>query len=162
MLVIKMKSILRVDKVDVKILHILIRNSRTKIKDIANECKLSSTAIAYRIDKMKKSGLIYEFVLNINMEFFGYKIPLLIGVNLDPYCEHQIIKIIKSHVKVAGINKSIGKYDLCLVVFAKSINELDELKHLIRKQKGVENVELNIWSKNHFNFDKINFIEKED
>ena len=157
-----MNSIFEIDETDVKILKALIRDSRSKLKDIANECRLSSTAVKNRIDKMKKKGLIYKFVMNINMEFFGYKIPLLIGINLDPYFEHEIVKIIKSHVKVAGINKSIGKYDLCIVVFAKNINELDELKYLVKKQKGVKNIELNIWSKNHFNFDKIDFIQKED
>jgi DNA-binding Lrp family transcriptional regulator len=157
-----MNSTFEIDETDVKILKALIRDSRSKLKDIANECRLSSTAVKNRIDKMKRSGLIYKNVLNINMEFFEYKIPLLIGVNLDPYFEHEIVKIIKSHVKVAGINKSIGKYDLCMVVFAENINELDELKYLVKKQKGVKNVELNIWSKNYFNFDNIDFIKKED
>ena len=157
-----MNSTFEIDETDVKILKALIRDARSKLKDIANECRLSSTAVKNRIDKMKKKGLIYKFVMNINMEFFGYKIPLLIGINLDPYFEHEIVKIIKSHVKVAGINKSIGKYDLCIVVFAKNINELDELKYLVKKQKGVKNIELNIWSKNHFNFDNIDFIKKED
>ena len=157
-----MNSTFEIDETDVKILQALIRDDRSKLKDIAIECRLSSTAVKNRIDKMKKKGLIYKFVMNINMEFFGYKIPLLIGINLDPYFEHEIVKIIKSHVKVAGINKSIGKYDLCIVVFAKNINELDELKYLVKKQKGVKNIELNIWSKNHFNFDNIDFIKKED
>lgn len=157
-----MNSVFEIDEVDVKILKALIRDSRSRIKDIADECKLSSTAIINRIDKMKRRGLISKFVLNINMEFFGYKIPVLIGVNLDPYFEDKIVKIIKSHVKVAGINRTIGKYDLCIVVFAKNIQKLDELKYFVKKQKGVKNVELNIWSKNHFNFDNIDFIKRED
>ncbi|HDQ06307.1 MAG TPA: Lrp/AsnC family transcriptional regulator [Candidatus Bathyarchaeota archaeon] len=153
-----MKSIFNIDKTDVKILQALIRDARSKRKDIANECGLSSTAIKNRIDRMKKSGLIIKPVLTFNMAFFEYEIPLFIGVNLDPDREHDIIKFIKRQVIVAGINKTIGKYDLCLIVFAKSINELDELKYLIRKQKGVKNVELNIFSKKHFNFDNIDFI----
>ena len=157
-----MNSIIEIDEVDVKILKALIRDSRSRIKEVADECKLSSTAVINRINKMKKRGLIYKFVLNLNMEFFGYKIPLLIGVNLDPHCENEIIKIIKSQVKVAGINRSIGKYDLCIVVFAKNLQELDQLKYLVNKHKGVKNVELNIWSKNHFNFDNIDFTKKED
>lgn len=157
-----MNSVFEIDEVDVKILKALIRDTRSRIKDIADECKLSSTAIINRIDKMKRRGLISKFVLNINMEFFGYKIPVLIGVNLDPYFEDEIVKIIKSHVKVAGINRTIGKYDLCIVVFANNIQKLDELKYFVKKQKGVKNVELNIWSKNHFNFDNIDFIKRED
>jgi Lrp/AsnC family transcriptional regulator for asnA, asnC and gidA len=154
-----MKSVFNIDKTDVKILQALIKDARSKRKDIANECGLSSTAIKNRIDRMKKSGLIVKPVLGFNMAFFKYEIPLFIGVNLDPHREYDIIKFIKRQVKVGGINKTIGKYDLCLIVFAKSINELDELKHLIRKQKGVKNIELNIYSKKHFNFDNIDLIK---
>lgn len=154
-----MKSIFKIDETDVKILQALIRDARSRSTDIANECGLSSTAIKNRIDRMKKNGLIVKAVLNVNVAFFEYSIPLVIGVNLDPDREHDIIEFIKRHVKVAGIDKTIGKYDLFLVAFAKSINELDELKYLIRKQEGVKNVELSIGSKDHFNFDNIDFIE---
>ncbi len=154
-----MKPILKIDETDVKILQVLIRDSRSKLKDIANECGLSSTAIKNRIDRMKKSGLIVKSILKVNMAFFKYHIGLLIGVNVEPDQEPNITKFIKSQVKVAGIDKTIGKYDLCLVVFAKSIKELDDLKYSLRKQKGVKNVELSIWNKTHFNFDTINFLE---
>jgi len=152
-----MKQSPEIDKTDVKILKALLKDTRSKLKDIAKSCKLSSTAIKNRIDKMKKNGLIVRAILNFNMASFEYEIPLLIGINLDPNREQDVINFIKSQVKVAGIDKTIGKYDLCLVVFLESINKLDELKYKIRKQKGVRNIELNIWSKKHINFDNIDF-----
>ena len=158
LVVLSMKPIFKIDETDVKILQALIRDARTKLKDIADECELSSTAIKNRINRMKKNGLIVKAVLSFNMPFFDYKIPLVIGINLDPDREHDIIKFIKRHVKVAGIDKTIGKYDLFMVAFAKNINELDELKYVLRKQEGVKNVELSIGSKDHFNFDNIDFI----
>jgi len=108
---------------------------------------------------MKKSGLIVKNVLKFNMAFYDYNIGLTIGVNLQPYQEDNITQFIKRKVKVAGIDKTIGKYDLCLVVFAKNINELNELKYQLRKQKGVKDIEVLIWSKNHFNFDNIHFLK---
>lgn len=155
-----MKSILNIDETDAKILQILMRDVRTKLKDIANECGLSSTAIKNRIDRMKKNGLIVKSIPRFNMDFFGYKIPLLLGINLDSNHEKDVINLIKRQVVVAGSNRTIGKYDLCLIVFAKSISALDKLKYLIRKQKGVTKVELNLWSNIHFNFDNIDLIEK--
>ncbi len=137
-------------------------DARTKLTDIAKECELSSTAIKNRIDNMEKSGLIIKPLLTINMIFFGYKIPILVGVNLEPDKEESIIKFIKSQVKVAGIDRTIGKYDLCLFVFAENITKLDEMKHLIRKQKGVTKIEINIWDRFHFNFNNMDFTEKEE
>ncbi|PVX23439.1 MAG: hypothetical protein CW716_12245 [Candidatus Bathyarchaeum sp.] len=157
-----MNPIFEIDEKDVEILQLLIRDSRSKLKDIAKKCGLSSTAVKNRIDKMKESGLIVRRVLKFNMAFFGYDIGLLIGVNLEPNHEDSITKFIKSKVKVAGIDKTIGKYDLCLVVFAKSINELDELKYQLRKQKGVKDIELLIWSKNYQNFDNIDLLKTKE
>ena len=154
-----MHSTFEIDETDVKILQALIRDARSKLNDMANECGLSSTAVKNRIDKMKKSGLIVRSVLKFNMASFDYGIGLTIGINLEPNQEDNITQFIKSKVKVAGIDKTIGKYDLCLVVFAKSITELNDLKYQIRKHKGVKDIELFIWSKNHFNFDNIDFLK---
>jgi DNA-binding Lrp family transcriptional regulator len=133
-----------------------------KLTDIAQECKLSSTTIRNRINLMKKSGLIVKAVMSLNMSFFGYEIPLLIGLNLDIKQEDRIMKLIKSQVIVAGIDKTIGKYDLALFVFAKNILKLEKLKNYILKQKGVKNIDINLWSKFHLNFKKIALIKKEE
>jgi hypothetical protein len=111
---------------------------------------------------MKKNGLIVKAVLSLNMPFFGYNIPLLIGLNLDIKQEDRIMKLIKSQVIVAGIDRTIGKYDLSLFVFAKNILKLDKLKNYLLKQKGVKKIDINLWSKFHLNFNKIAFIEKEE
>ena len=126
---------MKIDETDAKILRLLLSNARSKLTNIANECGLSSVAVKNRIDRMEKSGLITEAALYINMASLGYPHPLLIGVNSEPNRENDIIELIKQHMKVAGIDQTIGKYDLCLFVFAKSISDLDRLKFLIKKQK---------------------------
>ena len=157
-----MKQSFEIDEIDVKILKALLKDTRSKLKDIAEDCELSSTAIKNRIEKMKTSGLIVRAVLNFNMASFEYEIALSIGMNVDPDKEQEVIEFIKNQGKVAGIDRTIGKYDLCLVVFLESINKIDELKYKIRKQKGVRNIELNIWSKRHFNFDNIDFLASDE
>lgn len=151
-----MKLMIKIDETDTKILRALIKDARSKLTDIAEDCELSSTAVKNRIVRLKKSGLIVKASLLVDMAFLGYPYPVLIGVNLDHNQEDNIIELIRKHTKVVGIDKTIGKYDLCLFVFAESINELDKLKYLIRKQKGVKNIEINIWNKIHLNYGNIN------
>ena len=105
---------------------------------------------------MKANGLIVKSVMNINLAFFSYPYLLLIGVNLLPERENQIIEVIKHHTKVAGIDRTIGKYDLCLFVFAKNLNDLDRLKNLIKNQIGVTKIDINIWNQFQLNYDNIN------
>ena len=147
---------IKIDELDAKILRALIKDARSKLTDIAEDCKLSSTAVKNRIERLKESGLIIKAALHINMASFGYPYPALIGVNLEPSKEHNITKLIRKHTKVAGIDQTIGKYDLCLFVFARNVDELDKLKYLIRKEKGVKGIEINIWNKIHMNYNNIN------
>jgi Lrp/AsnC family transcriptional regulator for asnA, asnC and gidA len=151
---------INIDETDSKILRALIKDARSKLVDIANECGISSTAVKNRIKRLKKSGLIVRAALNINMTCFDYPYPILIGVNVEDDQEHNITKLIRKNIKVAGIDHTIGKYNLCLFVFAKTVNELDKLKYLIRKQKGVKNIEINIWNKIHMNYTNINLQNK--
>lgn len=138
----------------------LLQDARTRLTDIANDCELSTTAVLNRIKRMKKSGLIIKSALYVNMVYLGFPYLLLIGVNVEPFREPDIVKLIKKHALVAGIDRTLGKYDLCLFVFAKNLDDLDRLKHLIRKQKGVMGIEINIWNKFHFNYGNIKLTYK--
>jgi DNA-binding Lrp family transcriptional regulator len=151
----KARIMKKIDENDAIILRALIKDARTKLKDIAKECKISSTAVKNRIDNLEKNKIIVKSAMNIFMDDFGYPYMVLIGVNIEKTQEQNIIKIIQEHTKVAGIDQTIGNYDLCLFVFAKSVKEMDELKYTIRKQKGVKKIEINIWNKPHFNYDNI-------
>lgn len=152
---------LNFDEIDSKILRLLIKDARSKKTDIATDCGLSSVAIKHRIELMKANGLIVRSALNVNLAFFGYPYPLLIGVNMLPESENYVIELIKQHTKVAGIDRTIGKYDLCLFVFAQNLKDLDRLKNLIKNQKGVKKVDVNIWSRFQLNYDNLDLSIKE-
>lgn len=150
-----MNHVSKIDEIDAKILRLLIKDARSKKTEIADDCGLSSTAVNNRIELMEANGLIVKSALNINLVFFGYPYLLLIGVNLRPERENQIIEVIRQHTKVAGIDRTVGKYDLCLFVFAENLNDLDRLKNLIKNQKGVTKIDINIWNQFQLNYDNI-------
>jgi DNA-binding Lrp family transcriptional regulator len=151
----RLKQMQQIDEIDGKILQALIKNARTKLKDIAEDCGVSITAIKRRIDKMEKNELIVKSALLINMDSFGYPIMATIGIDIEQEQEQKIIELVQEYTKVAGINQTIGNYDLCLFVFAESINDLDKLKQKIRKQTGIQQIDVNIWHNNHFNYNNI-------
>jgi DNA-binding Lrp family transcriptional regulator len=148
-------ELLKIDEIDAKILMSLIKEARSKKTDIGDDCGLSSVAIKKRIEKMKTNGLIVKSALNVNLAFFGYPYPILIGVNLTLESENHVIELIKKHTKVAGINRTVGKYDLCLFVFAKDLKDLDRLKKLIKNQKGVIKMDVNLWSHVQLYYDNL-------
>jgi DNA-binding Lrp family transcriptional regulator len=143
----EMDSEVEIDEIDVKILSALIRDVRTKLKDIAEECGLTSNAVFKRIKHLKDNGVIVGTTLYPDARKFGFTHVATIGVNLDYTREDEIIKLILERTKtnLIELSSSIGKYDLTAFLLTKSLQELDSITQAIRKHPGVKRVAVNIW-----------------
>jgi len=142
-----MTSEVELDEIDVKILSALIRDARTKLKEIAKDCDLTSTAIFKRIKRLKSIGVIVGTTLYPDAKQFGYTHIATIGINLDNAQENEIVKLIRERAKanLIELSSSIGKYDLCAFMLTKSLQELDNITQAIRKHPGVKRIAINIW-----------------
>jgi Lrp/AsnC family transcriptional regulator for asnA, asnC and gidA len=136
---------IEIDEIDVKILTMLIRDPRTSLKVIAEKCGLTSVAILKRIKRLKTSGVIIGTTLIPNIQALGYQQFTTIGINLDYAQQPKIIELIQKQADVVELSPSIGKYDLCAVVFTKDIGELNSLIQTIRKHPGIRRIAANIW-----------------
>jgi DNA-binding Lrp family transcriptional regulator len=56
---------LRLDELDLMILSILTKDARSSLKEIAKRCRLTSSAVLRRIERLKQEGVIMgtRFVL---------------------------------------------------------------------------------------------------
>lgn len=134
-----------IDEIDVKILTALIRDSRTSLKEIAENCGLTSVAILKRIKRLKTSRVIIGTTLFPKMsKAFGYQ-ATTIGINLDYFQQPEIVKLIQEQANVVELSSSAGKYDLTVVVFTKNIVELNNIIQTIRKNPGVKRTVANNW-----------------
>lgn len=135
------------DEIDVKILSALIRDARTKLKEIAKDCGVSSNAIIKRIKHLKSNGVIVGTTLFPDAKQFGYTHIATIGVNIDCAQETEIANLIRERARknLIELSSSLGKYDLCAFMLAKSLQEVDNITQAIRKHPGVKRVAVNIW-----------------
>ena len=142
-----MPSEVELDEIDIKILDALIRDVRTKLKDIAKDCGLSSNAVYKRIKHLKEIGVIVGTTLFFDVSTFGFNVVATIGINLDYAQEREVIKLIQKRAlpNIIELSPSIGKYDLHAFLLTKSINELDSITQAIRKHPGVKRVVANIF-----------------
>jgi DNA-binding Lrp family transcriptional regulator len=142
-----MDSEVELDEIDIKILGVLIRDVRTKLKDIAENCGLTSNAVFKRIKHLKDIGVIVGTTVYPDARQFGFTHIATIGVNLDYAQEDEVIKLILERAKtnLIELSSSIGKYDLTAFMLAKSLQELDSITQAIRKHPGVKRVAVNIW-----------------
>lgn len=151
-----------VDEIDAQILRALIKDARTKLKDIAKTCGVSSNAIFKRVKRLKDAGVIKRVTLFTNFACLGYTHPATIGISLSPDQEQRVTGLIqkRADLNLAALSKSVGKYDLFIFVIAKSVNELYELKDALMKEHGVGRISINFWSKPHFNFENVDLNPK--
>ncbi len=142
-----MTSEVELDEIDVKILSALIRDARTKLKEIAKDCGLSSNAVFKRIKHLKDIGVIVGTTLYPDARKFAFTHVATVGVNLDYAQETEIANLFRERAKanLIELSSSIGKYDLCVFMLGKSLQELDSITQAVRKHPGVKRIAVNIW-----------------
>ena len=73
----------KIDNLDRKILHIIMRNARIPSKDVALECGVSRAAIHQRIQRLCELKVITGSGYTVNPKVLGYSTCTYIGVNLE-------------------------------------------------------------------------------
>ena len=72
------------DTIDQKIINMLQKNARVSLKELSAACFISSPAIAARINKLEKAGIITGYHTTVNLEKLNYHAKAFIQVQLEP------------------------------------------------------------------------------
>lgn len=152
-----MSAKVEIDATDKKILNILIRNARARLKDIAKECGISDVSVLKRIKRLKNLKVITGATLFVNAQALELPIVAYIGINFNGNQEEEIGKLIAEETNLVELSTSVGKYDLCALVYAENLPQLDEIASAIKEHFGAREVTVNVWSyPPNFNFENIN------
>ena len=122
------------DKVDENILEFLRKDSRESFVEIGKKLKLSESAIRHRVKNMIDSGTISKFTV----EEGGGQPEALVLVSADSSIDTS--KVSLKLTKLDGIKKIYeitGQYDICVIIQAQTINEINACIDNLRKITGV-------------------------
>jgi len=124
----------QIDKTDNNILKILNKNGRKSLIDIAKQLKVSADTANYRINNLKKSGIITGFGVKINYKKLNNYYHLIFlklqNMNLQKY--KKLESLVRINVNVIIFIKTIGDHDSELEVETTNNDELDELMKTLR------------------------------
>jgi len=70
------------DETDVRILELLVENARRPYSDIADEVDLSPPAVSDRIERLRESGVIRRFTLDLDRSQLRAGVPVLVTLEL--------------------------------------------------------------------------------
>ena len=115
------------DDLDYKILDQLVTNSRINTLEIGKRLNSNVNTINTRIKKMKKSGVIHIFTINIDYPKIGYQWYKADIVLKDPSIAQKIIKIVEENPNLVTKIKSVGYVDLELTFALNNANQLHKI-----------------------------------
>lgn len=139
-------GIIELDETDIKILNMLIKDARTRLKDIAKECKTSSVSVLNRIKRLKNQKVITGSTILPNVSAIGLPIVATIGINIDGNKDPEIIRTMEEQIHIIEPTSSVGEYDVTGLVFAKNISELDKIAYSIKEKFNARKITINVWS----------------
>lgn len=128
------------DDLDLQILDILIKDSRTPYLEIARQCHVSGGTIHVRMKKMEELGLIKGTKLILDNTKLGYDVCCFIGIYLDKAATHGTVMDSMSEVKeIVELYYITGEFSILAKVICKSISDLQDL--IINKIQMIDGVQ---------------------
>ena len=123
---------LQIDKLDTKILQMLVDNGRKPFLEIARECGVSGAAIHQRIAKLQATNILEGSRALIKPTTLGYDTCAFIGFFLkDPENFGEIIEKLKTVPEVVECHYTTGQYDKLVKIYAR---DNEHLLHLIHEK----------------------------
>ena len=122
------------DQVDERILEFLRKDSRESFVEIGKKLKLSESAIRHRFKNMIDSGTISKFTV----EEGGCQPEALVLVSADSSIDTSKVSLKLTKLNaIKKIYEITGQYDICVIIQAPSINEINACIDDLRKISGV-------------------------
>lgn len=151
------------DELDKKIICVLERNCRTPISTIAKKLRTNRNVITYRLNNLKKNGIINKYITAINLGKLGYNTyKIYFKINQTDNAK-DFTDFLKRQKEIIHLIKLEGEYNLSCVIVTKNIIELDifltDIKTKYEKIVKEINVSIVVYS-NIFKFEKLLLGEK--
>ena len=131
-----------IDKLDLDILKILSKDSKTTFQEIAKKLKVSNTTIHVRVKRMQKFGIIKNFTIGIDYYKLGFNYACYIGVYLDKASQYEnVLSELIRIDNITGLDFTTGKFSLFCKIRAIDSNDARYVISRIHKINGVNRTE---------------------
>lgn len=118
----------RIDKLDRKILRIVMKNARIASKDVAIECGVSRAAIHQRIQRLIEMKVITGSGYHVNPKCLGYNCCTYVGVRLEKGSLYRnVVKELEKVPEVVECHYTTGPYSMLIKVYVRDNQNLMEL-----------------------------------
>lgn len=137
------KNHINIDDTDVKLLSILMMESKTSYAEIGKQLFISSGTVHLRIKKLTEAGIIRGNSLIVDYTKLGFDITSFLGIYLEKSSLYDAVSsALKQIPEVTGAHYTTGVYSIFAKIVCRDTQHLrDVLSNKIQKIQGIQRTE---------------------
>ncbi|MCD6530005.1 Lrp/AsnC family transcriptional regulator [Candidatus Bathyarchaeota archaeon] len=129
------------DEVDLKILKMLQEDGRKPFTEIAENLRLSESAVRKRVQALQKRGVIKKFTIKIDPAKIGINTVAIVGVDVDPTKLLEVAQKLCEVKEARSVATSTGDHMIMTEIWAKDGRDLTRiLSEKIGRLEGVKKI----------------------
>jgi len=117
----------RIDQIDEKIVGELLEDGRLPIAELGRRVNLSSPAVAERVKRLERTGVITGYRAQVDPRALGYELLAIVRVKPAPRQLPKIPELAAEIPQVVECHRITGEDCFYLKVYLRSIDELSGL-----------------------------------
>jgi len=114
----------KVDKIDQKILSELSKDSSISIPKLSEKINVNSSVVYSRIKRLLKKKLIERFTIEINNKELGFGVKSITGINMDSKQRDNVIQELFKVTGVREVSEVTGRFDILITMYAENLNDM--------------------------------------
>jgi Lrp/AsnC family transcriptional regulator for asnA, asnC and gidA len=132
-----------IDNIDLKILELLMQDSKKPFTEIAKKVNVSQGTVHVRMNKMEEAEIVEKNTLKINYAKLGYDITAFIGIYLEKSALYdQVLTKLKEIPEITNIHYTTGNYSMFIKIHCKDTNHLKIVLHdKMQQVEGIDRTE---------------------
>ncbi|MHB8565802.1 MAG: Lrp/AsnC family transcriptional regulator [Nitrososphaerales archaeon] len=132
------------DDLDKRLLSILQDDARASASEISRKTGFNENTIRYRIERLKKNGVIKEFTALLNPRMIGLPIAAIMMITTEPNSLKEVFENLAMLEETKHILQATGKHDLIVVAHYKDMNSMNDASQKIKSIPGVKEAEIHL------------------
>ena len=117
----------RIDQTDRKILGELTTDGRVSLAELGRRVNLSSPAVAERVQRLERAGVITGYRAELDPRALGYQLTAIVRIKPAPGQLPRIPQLAAEIAQVSECHRITGEDCFYLKVYLRSIDELSDL-----------------------------------
>ncbi|MBN1385655.1 Lrp/AsnC family transcriptional regulator [Candidatus Woesearchaeota archaeon] len=129
------------DRIDRKILNLLLQDSRSSYRDIAKKVDVSVVTVMNRIKRLEADGIIRQYTAFLDYDKIGYDITVIVELRVEKGRLFQVEKRLAGIPNVVAVYDITGHFDVLVIAKFRNRKSLDVFLKQIQSYDFVQRTE---------------------